>query len=126
MTRRKVVHVFATDVAGLHENGEAKRAVQSWGALIGIGEGLSGLSYAIPVYDEDNIARPIEQMRGPIRRFLEFAKKNDQYTYKVERLGCGPFGYDDFDVAPYFTDAPDHVILPVGWRTHYQDYRNKV
>lgn len=126
MAKNKVVNVFATDVNGLHQNTEAERAVQDWGALAGIGEGLSGQCYAIPVYGVDGKVRPIEQMRGPVRRFLEFVKKNPNYIYKVGRLGCGAFGYDDFDVAPYFTDAPDSVKLPVGWRNYYLDYKNKV
>lgn len=126
MARQKVVNVFATDVDGLHQNTEAERAVNQWGALVGNGEGPSGLSYAIPVYNSEGKVRPIEQLRGPIRRFLEYASKNKKTIFKVSRLGCDLFGYDDFDVAPYFTNAPDHVILPVGWRTHFQDYRNKI
>lgn len=126
MTKTHLVQVFATDVDGLHETADAQRAVEQWGALAGIGEGPSGSSYAIPVYDREGKIRPIEQMRGPIRRFLEYANKKKRTTFYVPRLGCTFMGYDDFDIAPYFTNAPEHVILPSGWRTYYQDYRNKV
>lgn len=126
MPKNNVVYVFATDVLGRHQNAEAEKAVSQWGALAGLGEGLSGTSYAIPVYNDEGKVRPISELRRPIRTFIEHAKRNRYKTFQVSRLGCGPFGYDDFDIAPYFTTAPQNVILPAGWRTHYTDMRNKI
>lgn len=125
MRKDNVVNVFATDVLGLHQNAEAEKAVNSWGALAGCGEGLSGRSYAIPVYNEEGKVRPISELRRPINTFLQHAKRNPHKTFQVGRLGCGPFGYNDFEIAPYFTTASENVILPSGWRTFYADMRNR-
>lgn len=125
MPKMKVVNVFATDVDGLHENVD-EGLIRSWGVLAGNGEGPSGSGYAIPVYDSEGKVRPIEQMRGPIRRLIEYAQKNKNTMFVVPRLGCVFMGYDDFDIAPYFASAPQNMRLPAGWRTHYQNYENKV
>jgi hypothetical protein len=106
--------------------------IQSIGGVNSLKEGVvsNDNEYFIPTLDESGNYVPLEKFRGPTRRFIDYAKKNLKTTFIVDRIGCvslknGKLGYDDFDMAPFFSEAPQNVILPVGWRTFFQDIKNK-
>lgn len=125
--RLRRIYVFGTTINGDHAAaGKSKQVVDLYNAKHGVSEGITGNAYAIPVYDENGKILPLEKLRGPTQRFIKFANQNPQFVFELSRVGCGGLAYDDFDMAPFFTDAPDNVQRPAGWRTHYLDMRNRV
>ena len=110
------VFVFGSNLAGRHGRGAALDAKLKHGAVYGVGEGLSGQSYAIPTKDERLRTRPLPAIRESVERFMKFAADHPEMTFQVTRVGCGLAGYRDEDIAPMFAGAPGNCLLPEGWR----------
>lgn len=104
------VFVFNSYSNGLNKAGTAKAALQFFGATRGIGEGLSGQSYAIPS------EVPLDQMRLAVKRFIEFAKNHPNLEFLVTPIGVGKvFKRDLSEMAHLFIDAVpvENIILPI-------------
>lgn len=113
---KRTIFVFGSNLAGRHSKGAALTAFREHGAVYGEGLGLHGNSYAIPAQDEHLKALPINKIAQHVNTFIKFAKHNPDMRFNVSRIGCGPNGYVDEDIAPLFNGAPDNCVLPVGWR----------
>ena len=100
------IFVFGSNGHGAHLGGAAATAVRRFGAIMGQSEGLQGQSYAINTMDSK------DEMLSQIERFLIFAKKHPELTFYVTEIGCGIAGYMQSEIAPFFKDASDNVILP--------------
>lgn len=106
---RNEIFVFGSNLAGLHQGGAARVAVQKFGAVMGQGVGLQGQSYAIPTMQGG-----VETIRPYVDDFIKFASQHTDLTFYVTRIGCGIAGFKDEEIAPLFKDAIelDNVILP--------------
>ncbi len=106
------IFVFGSNLKGMHGGGAAYIAYRKFGAIMGQGVGLQGQSYGIPTMQGG-----VETIRPYVDEFIEFAKKNQNLTFLVTRIGCGIAGFDDKDIAPLFEQAHDaeNIILPPGW-----------
>lgn len=103
------IFVFGSNLAGSHIGGAARVARQKFGAVMGIGEGLQGQSYAIPT-----MLGGIDKIKPYVDQFIEFAHNNPQFTFYVTRIGCGIAGFKDAEIAPLFQKAQtiQNIILP--------------
>jgi hypothetical protein len=113
---RTCVFVFGSNLAGRHGRGAALEARRRWGAVYGVGEGLTGRSYAIPTKDHGLRTRGLADIQASVDRFIAFAREHPEYLFQVTRVGCGLAGYQDHQIAPMFASAPDNCELPEGWR----------
>ena len=111
------IYVFETTVDGRHIKGNALKAFKEYGAEYGVGYGLQGSSFAIPVSDENLNTLSIPKLQKYIESFIKFAKHNSHLIFEVTRIGCRY--YEDREIAPMFKDAPQNCILPVGWRSTF-------
>jgi len=113
------IFVFGSNLAGRHGLGAALIAVNSFGAKYGIGEGLSGQTYAIPTKDVNMKVRSIEDIQESIKKFFIFVERNSHIRFLVTKIGCGYAGYTPEDIAPLFKDAIDlkNVYLPIEFIT---------
>lgn len=109
------IFVFGSNLAGRHGKGAALYAKRHHGALYGLGEGLSGSSYAIPTKDEWIRTLPLDRIRHYVDRFILFAELHPELEFEVTRIGCGLAGYHDDDIAPMFEWSPPNCFLPEGW-----------
>ncbi len=102
------VFVFGSNEKGLHYRGAAKTAYERFGAVMGEGVGLHGMSYAIPSMGGLTI------MGEHVKDFCDFAKAHPEKHFFVTEIGCGIAGYNPSDVAPLFEDCLDleNVSLP--------------
>lgn len=68
-------------------------------------EGLSGQTYAIRV--EDRFAKPlaISELKKGVDDFIHFAKRNPQWVYEVDAIGCD-------GISAYFKE-PHKLIAPL-------------
>lgn len=108
------IFVFGSNFEGKHFGGAAKAAMEKFGAVLGIGEGLQGQSYAIPTMEG------LENILPAVERFTSFARQHKELKFFVTAIGCGIAGYSAEQIAPMFTDAAtlSNVYLPVSfWKT---------
>jgi hypothetical protein len=109
------VFVFGSNLAGRHGAGAALTALKSYGAVLGVGEGLRGRSYALPTKDRAIRTLPLEVVELYVKNFLDFAWAHPELQFFLTRVGCGLAGYQDRDIAPLFKTAPSNVRKPEGW-----------
>jgi len=100
------VFVFGSNGSGAHGGGAAKFALDRFGAVWGQSEGLQGQSYGIDTMS--GLAVFAEQAD----RFVAFAREHPELRFLVTEVGCGIAGYMPSQVAGYFADAPENVVLP--------------
>jgi hypothetical protein len=100
------VFVFGSNAEGQHWGGAARTAHEKFGAEWGVGEGLTGQSYALPTMSG------FEDLALAAARFIEFARSRRDLTFLLTAVGCGIAGHKPEDVAPLFLYAPENVILP--------------
>lgn len=111
------VWVFGSNLAGRHAKGAAKIAHVTFKAQYGIGKGLTGKAYAIPVKDAHLKALPLEEIASEVNAFLEFARKSTRLAFFINRIGCVDDAYNDKDIAPLFRNAPENCCLPEEWKS---------
>ena len=96
------VFVFGSNEQGSHNGGAALKAVQRFGAQVGVPEGPQGQCYAIPTVGPH--IGP-EEIRAAFRRFVDYAKAHPDKTFLVISLGCGHGGYTAETMAPLLADG---------------------
>lgn len=109
------IFVFGSNYAGYHAGGAARTAMEKYGAVWGLGEGLAGNSYAIPTKDEKLESLQLEQVKEGVDKFLRFAWERPELYFFVTRIGCGLAGFTDDQIAPLFKGATPNCELPHGW-----------
>lgn len=102
---KETIFVFGSNLAGFHGAGAAWAARQFYGAVLGVGEGPTGQSYAIPTKDHNIETLPIEEVYKAVRRFVIYTHCNPDKNFFVTRVGCGLAGFTDDQIAPMFAGA---------------------
>ena len=110
------VFVFGSNLAGTHQGGAAKIALQHFGAIKGAGRGWSGQSYAIPTMNEHLQQMPLSQIQHYIDDFKIYTRNHPKVKYFVTAVGCGVAGYKVAEIAPMFKGISKNVIFPVSFR----------
>ncbi|MGI9211354.1 MAG: A1S_2505 family phage non-structural protein [Methylococcaceae bacterium] len=110
------VYVFGSNTAGLHGKGAALEGLIWHGAKMGLGEGASGLSYAIPTKDAQLRPLRLGTIARSIDDFLHW-KEQDQKICYVTAAGCGLAGYRTHDIAPLFNGLRDSWV-PQEWYSY--------
>ncbi|MBP3762498.1 MAG: hypothetical protein J6I49_01305 [Bacteroidales bacterium] len=102
------IFVFGSNIQGMHGGGAAWYANQHFGAEWGVGEGLTGRTYALPTMEG------AASMAHAVGNFLDCARKHPELTFLVTAVGCGIAGYTPAQVAPLFKEAAalENVYLP--------------
>lgn len=115
--KRKVIFVFGSNLAGVHGAGAAAYAARHYGAKRGVGEGMTGDSYALPTKDGNIMTRSRLAIRDSIKRFLTEARNHPEFLYKVTRVGCGLAGFTNAQIAPFFAGAPSNCGFDPEWKS---------
>ena len=110
------IFVFGSNLAGRHGAGAARFAKIHFGARQGIGEGRTGMAYALPTKDEFLKTLPLEKIQLHIGRFIAYVERNPHEHFFVTKVGCGLAGYNEEQILPLFREAPWNCTLPEGWR----------
>ena len=109
------IFVFGSNLAGRHGKGAALVAIRQHGAERGVGEGLTGSSYALPTKDARINTLPLDVIRLHIEVFLIVARQRPNLRFMVTAIGCGLAGYEPREIAPMFEPALEleNVYLPL-------------
>lgn len=102
------IFVFGSNIQGSHGGGAAWYAYKQFGAEWGVGEGLTGRTYALPTMEGP------ASLKKAVDNFIACAKKHPELTFLVTAVGCGIAGYRPNEVAPLFREATslENVYLP--------------
>lgn len=99
------IFVFGSNLKGDHSAGAALLATKKFGAEIGIGEGLTGQTYAIPTKDTNLKVLFLKDIKKHVDKFITYAGYNPLTHFLVTKIGCGLAGYSVKDIAPLFANC---------------------
>ena len=113
------VFVFGSASDGSHTGGAALTAVRKFGAQIGVSNGPTGQSYAIPTTG-DGIT-PVE-IQEAFARFLCYAQQHPEQTFLVTEIGCGHAGYTPEIMSRYLDGGIDtpNIHYPLSFWLEYE------
>lgn len=131
----KAYFVFGSNLRGVHGAGAAKVAARYFGAQFGVGEGLTGRSYALPTKDEHIRTRHIDDVIASIRKFVAVsqmtglvAEPEEKSWFYVTPVGTGLAGFPHEQIATHFRGACN-CWFPDIWRPYLGNipgyYENK-
>lgn len=102
------IFVFGSNIQGAHGGGAAWFAHKAFGAEWGVGEGLTGRTYALPTMEGE------ASLKKAVNNFIACAKAHPELTFLVTAVGCGIAGYTPNEVASLFKEATslENVFLP--------------
>lgn len=106
------IFVFGSNLAGMHGGGAARIARLHFGAVMGVGVGLQGQSYAIPTMQGG-----VDTIQPYVDEFIQYAINHPELHFLVTRIGCGIAGFSEDEIAPLFRKAVsiDNISLPQGF-----------
>ena len=113
------VFTFGSNLAGRHGAGAAAYAHKHHGAEWGVGEGLTGSSYALPTKGHNIECLPWSQVHNAIGRFVFFAETRPDLTFALTPVGTGLAGHSKRDVWETLKSLglPSNVYLTSTWVT---------
>lgn len=100
------VFVFGSNPKGVHAGGASRQAFEKFGATWGQASGLSGQSYAIIS------GGGLKTLAAEAKKFIKFAKAHSELRFLLTPVGTGLAGNRVDEVAPFFADVPDNVVMP--------------
>lgn len=109
------VFVFGSNLAGRHGKGAALQARVKFGAKAGVGEGLTGQTYAFPTLGHRLEKRSMEDLAASRDRLYDTCRAYPQKRFLLTKVGCGLAGYEESAMRELFRGAPGNVVMPEGW-----------
>lgn len=106
------IFVCGTNLGGKHYGGAAKQAFDDFGLEWGLGEGLSGKSYAFPTLDEEFRQRSIKELEDSRDKLYKCCLDNKDKEFLLTPVGMGIAHYNISDIATLFNDSPINLKLP--------------
>jgi hypothetical protein len=94
--------VFGSNLEGKHPT-----VLEKFGATQGMGVGLQGKCYAIPVDGT------FEQFSNYVKQFFRVAVEMPAYDFLVQKLENPT--YDEMAVRMLFLEVPENVFIPEDW-----------
>lgn len=110
------IFCFGSNRAGRHGAGSALVACERFGAVVGLGEGHVGQSYAIPTKGHKLEVLSLDEIHEHVRHFIDYARGKPELEFYLTRIGCGLAGYKDEQMAPLFAEVPMNCIVPINWQ----------
>lgn len=114
-----MIFVFGSNLDGIHGAGAALYALRKYGAEMGIGEGLTGNSYALPTKGHGITDMALDQIEVHIAKFLDFARENHDKAFALTPIGTGLAGHKKSDIWSILEKhgLPRNVYLTSTWVT---------
>lgn len=110
------IFVFGSNLNGNHGGGAARFAQDNFGAENGVGEGLTGQSYAFPTLDKDMKKVSLEALTESKKTLYKCAEDNKDKIFLVTKVGCGIAGFNEEIMKEVFKGKkPLNIILPENW-----------
>lgn len=118
------IFVFGSNLAGFHGAGAALAAYNYYGAQLGIGEGRTGRSYAIPTKDETvRNTRKLTDIQASVAQFVVYTWENPDLRFFVTRVGCGLASIPNDTMAAMFYEAKN-CSFPEPWKPFLETFKS--
>lgn len=111
-----MIFVFGSNLSGIHGTGAALTAVRLHGAILGVGVGRMGNSYALPTKGYKISFMPLHEVKKHVDMFIDYADIFYWESFQVTRVGCGLAGFKDEEIAPLFKKASKNCTFDTKWR----------
>lgn len=98
-----MIFVFGSNLAGVHGAGAALFAKNHRGAILGVGYGRTGQSYAIPTKDHRIQTMHYNEIYPFVEEFLIYTEKHPELHFQVTQIGCGLAGLRKENMAKMFS-----------------------
>ena len=119
------VFVFGSNLQGKHIGGAAYKAYKEFGAEMGVANGISGNTYAIPTVNF-NGKITLDEIRAFVNQFVNHVKNSranqEDRTFLVTPIGCGIAGFKVEEIAPLFEEciSLENLKLPLSFWNYYE------
>ena len=111
------IFVFGSNLNGNHAGGAAKLAHEKFGAETGVGEGLTGQSYAFPTLNKEMQKVSLEDLQISRDLLYRCADENKDKIFLLTKVGCGIAGFTEEEMKDIFKgESPKNIIMPAGWK----------
>jgi hypothetical protein len=110
------IFVFGSNQGGRHAGGAARLAKEKFGAQEGVGEGLTGQSYAFPTLTADFERVSRKSLEASRDRLFATARAHPGKIFLLTKVGCGIAGFAEDEIRPLFENPPANVLPPEDWR----------
>jgi len=110
------IFVFGSNELGQHIGGAAKQALEQFGAINGIGEGIQGQSYAFPTLDKSFKPRSRTKLRVSVYTLYLTCRQNTDKEFLLTAVGTGIAGIPVEKMAKLFRNSPPNLVLPEEFR----------
>lgn len=111
--------VFGSNLSGIHGAGAAAYAHKHWGAKWGVGEGLTGRSYALPTKDHNvQTTLPLTRILQAMRALVDCAHDHEDLIFLVTPVGCGLAGLKEETVKGLLIEAggpTKNMLFTASW-----------
>ena len=114
-----MVFVFGSNLAGRHGKGAALHAKKNYGAAQGVGEGRTGMAYAIPTKDENLNTLDLHRISTSVAQFCHYARANKDDQFLLTPIGTGLAGIPKRSIWGIMKvcEIPNNVFLSSSWVT---------
>jgi hypothetical protein len=120
-----MIFVFGSNLSGFHGAGAARYAHKNKGAVMGVGEGMTGDCYALPTKGLNITSMSLYRISKHIKRFVNYAQiSNGSKQYQVTRVGTGLSGFKDKDIAELFypyVKQDCNLFFDTAWKPYLPD-----
>ena len=114
------IFIFGSNLAGEHLGGAAKQAYKQFRAEWGVGEGLTGQSYAFPTLDKDFKKQSMPDIYHSVWKLVDCCKENPDKEFILTKVGCGIARYSEEEMKRCFSKEQvgdiKNLILPEEWK----------
>lgn len=105
------IFVFGSNLRGIHGAGAARFAAEHYGAQRGVGEGLTGDSYALPTCHGPGDPMTLAEIQYCAATFAAFAHDHPETDFLLTAVGCGIAGHEPAEIMALFPILPDNVYV---------------
>ena len=112
------IFVFGSNLAGRHGKGAALIAAKRFGAVYGVGSGITGQCYAIPTKDEDLHTLSLEAIAVYAKTFCQYTHAHPDKRFFVSAVGCGLAGYKPSEIGSLFSECHTNCTFAHTWYGH--------
>lgn len=104
------IFVFGSNLAGMHLGGSAYQAVRDFGAIIGLGVGMQGQSYAIPTLDDRFQKMELITIGKYLQQLAEYAELRKDKVFLLTKVGQGIANFSEEEMESIMPKFPSNVI----------------
>ena len=122
--KKNEIFVFGSNLNGEHLGGAAAQAHKSFGAEWGIGEGLTGQSYAFPTLDKKMKKVSLKALQKSKDKLYKCVKENPDKTFLLTKVGTGIACFEEEEIKQLFAGyKPINIKLPEDWNFKWKFLR---